>query len=619
MQLLSLIAAYLFSYFVGQADGLHLAYSRDGYQWTPIAEGQSLLVPQVGDDRLMRDPSICQGPDGIFHLVWTSSWTDRIIGHASSPDLIHWSEQEAIPVMMHEPDARNCWAPELFWDEASRRFWILWATTIPGRHGEVATSESERGQNHRIYCTTTRDFKTFTPTRLYFDPGFSAIDAAVVKDPQTRELIMVVKNENSAPAEKNLRVTRARSMRKGFSTQVSEPIHGDYWAEGPSPLFLDDGSLIVYFDRYREGRYGAVRSTDHGRTWSEVSAEALQMPKGIRHGTAFRVDEAVLDALLEHYRGTAPKPLYTDPVHGGPTDPEIVQNRENGLWYMFYTSRRADLTDGRGAEWVHGSPIGIATSPDLVHWSYLQDAEIGYAPDDEPTYWAPAIVDDGREYHMYLTYVPGVFADWNHPRHIVHLTSHDLIHWKFQRVLDLMSEKVIDAGVARLPDGTWRMWYNQEPGGKLIASADSRDLYDWEDHGLVSGIGNCEGPKAFYWKDAWWLICDEWKGFAVYRSDDAEHWTRQSGNLLQEPGKGPYDDVAGNHCDVVVRGDRAYIYYFSRLLLPRSRQGADGQPARPAARPDGLSPNTTFIQVAELKCEDGRTLTCDRNAVTVIR
>ena len=82
MQLLSLIAAYLFSYFVGQADGLHLAYSRDGYQWTPIAEGQSLLVPQVGDDRLMRDPSICQGPDGIFHLVWTSSWTDRIIGHA---------------------------------------------------------------------------------------------------------------------------------------------------------------------------------------------------------------------------------------------------------------------------------------------------------------------------------------------------------------------------------------------------------------------------------------------------------------------------------------------------------------------------------------------------------
>ena len=215
---------------------------------------------------------------------------------------------------------------------------------------------------------------------------------------------------------------------------------------------------------------------------------------------------------------------------------------------------------------------------------------------------------------MFLTYVPGIFTDWEHPRHIVHLTSNDLVRWRFQKVLDLMSEKVIDAGVARLPDGTWRMWYNQEPGGKLIASADSPDLYNWEDHGLVAGIGNCEGPKPFFWKNAWWLICDEWKGFAVYRSEDATHWTRQPGNLLQEPGIGKYDDIAGNHCDVVVRGDCAYIYYFCHLSRPRT---APGQ--RPGPRADGLSPNTTFIQVAELLCEDGRTITCDRNAVTVVQ
>ena len=77
----------------------------------------------------MRDPSICQAPDGTFHMVWTSSWTDRIIGHASSRDLIHWSEQQAIPVMMHEPTAHNCWAPELFYDEPSQTYYIFWATT----------------------------------------------------------------------------------------------------------------------------------------------------------------------------------------------------------------------------------------------------------------------------------------------------------------------------------------------------------------------------------------------------------------------------------------------------------------------------------------------------------
>jgi hypothetical protein len=306
----------------------------------------------------------------------------------------------------------------------------------------------------------------------------------------------------------------------------------------------------------------------------------------------------------------APKPLYVDPVHGGAADPVIIRNRRDGLWYMFYTNRRADLRDGRGAEWVHGSPIGIATSPDLANWTYLQEAQIGYAPDPDPTYWAPSVVDDGREYHMYLTYVPGIFPDWDHPRHIVHLTSDDLIHWEFRQVLDLISEKVIDADVARLPDGTWRMWYNDEPTGKRIAWADSPDLYHWEDHGLLPGISSCEGPKAFFWKGFWWLICDEWKGFAVWRSDDAEHWTRQEGNLLQEPGRGAFDDVAGNHGDVVVLGDRAYIFYFTHLRRFRGLQ-----PDTP--RSEGLSPNSTFIQVAELRCEDGRTLSCDRDAPTV--
>ena len=113
--------AYLFSYFINDSrDGLHLAYSLDGLTWTPLNHGKSFLIPTVGKDRLMRDPSICQAPDGTFHMVWTSSWTDRIIGYASSPDLIHWSEQRSIPVMMHEPAAHNCWAPELFYDEPSQ-------------------------------------------------------------------------------------------------------------------------------------------------------------------------------------------------------------------------------------------------------------------------------------------------------------------------------------------------------------------------------------------------------------------------------------------------------------------------------------------------------------------
>lgn len=289
---------YLFSYFTGNSrDGLHLAYSYDGLLWTALKGGQSFLVPQVGKDKLMRDPSICQSPDGTFHMVWTSSWTDRIIGHASSADLVNWSEQKAIPVMMHEPTAHNCWAPELFYDQPSQTYYIFWATTIPGRHKDVPTSESEKGLNHRMYCVTTKDFKTFSDTRMFFNPDFSVIDAAIIKEPNSEELIMVVKNENSNPPEKNLRITRTNNIEEGFPIEVSAPITGKYWAEGPAPLYVGD-ALYVYFDKYRDHRYGAVRSLDNGETWEDVS-HLVSFPRGIRHGTAFSVDAAVLDALLQ--------------------------------------------------------------------------------------------------------------------------------------------------------------------------------------------------------------------------------------------------------------------------------------------------------------------------------
>ena len=60
---------------------------------------------------------------------------------------------------------------------------------------------------------------------MFFNPDFSVIDAAIVKDPKNEELIMVVKNENSNPPEKNLRITRTRNLAKGFPTKVSPFYH----------------------------------------------------------------------------------------------------------------------------------------------------------------------------------------------------------------------------------------------------------------------------------------------------------------------------------------------------------------------------------------------------------
>jgi len=76
---------------------------------------------------------------------------------------------------------------------------IFWSTTIPGRFAETDAA-SEDKLNHRIYCTTTKDFQTFTPTALLYDPGFSCIDATFLRADGKQWLI--VKDETKFPEPK---------------------------------------------------------------------------------------------------------------------------------------------------------------------------------------------------------------------------------------------------------------------------------------------------------------------------------------------------------------------------------------------------------------------------------
>ncbi|HMM02278.1 MULTISPECIES: glycoside hydrolase family 43 protein [unclassified Dysgonomonas] len=286
-------SVYLFSYFKGNGDGLHLAYSKDGMKWEALNNDSIYLKPEIGKDKLMRDPSIVQDEEGTFHMVWTSGWWDQGIGYASSKDLKTWSQQMNIPVMEKFEGTKNTWAPELFYDKKDRTFYIFWASTIPGVFPDLPTSESEKGLNHRQYYVTTKDFKTFSDTKLFFEPGFSVIDGAILDKDGLHYLF--IKNENSSPAEKNIRIV-SNDKPYGFPVTVSEPITGDYWAEGPAPLQVGE-YVYVYFDKYRDHKYGAVRSKDM-KVWEDVS-DSIVFPVGVRHGTAFRVSEDILNNLIK--------------------------------------------------------------------------------------------------------------------------------------------------------------------------------------------------------------------------------------------------------------------------------------------------------------------------------
>lgn len=267
-------------------------------------------------------------------------------------------------------------------------------------------------------------------------------------------------------------------------------------------------------------------------------------------------------------------PLYIDPVYNGSSDPTICYNAEKQRWYMYYTSRRVNRHDLPGIRRIHGSPIGIAQSTDGgASWTYAGDCNIDYKPDPEPTYWAPEVILYEGIYHMYLSYVPGVFDNWDHPRDIVHLISKDGINWETQSVLKLASRKVIDAAVIQLPNGIWRMWYKNEGRDNEIWYAESEDLYNWSDKGEVELGGlHGEGAHVVYWHDKYYLIVDEWKGISVFSSGDAATWTKQDEYLV--PGIPLDGDQAeqrprfvtasrGNHASILVAGDRAFLFYFS--------------------------------------------------------
>lgn len=281
---------YVFTYFKGNGeDGLHLAYSEDGYKWETLKKDASFLTPEVGKDKLMRDPCVIKGGDGLYHMVWTVSWTDKGIGYASSKDLIHWSKQEFIPVMAHEEKARNTWAPEITYDEKSKEYMIYWASTIEGKFKETESTE-EKGYNHRMYYTTTKDFKKFSKTKLLYEPGFNVIDASIVKD--DKGFTMFLKDETKVPVQKNLKIATSQKL-TGPYTKASEPITGKYWAEGPTAIQIN-GEWVVYFDKYTQKKYGAVKQTAKG--WEDIS-EQVSFPQGTRHGTVIKVSSDVIEAL----------------------------------------------------------------------------------------------------------------------------------------------------------------------------------------------------------------------------------------------------------------------------------------------------------------------------------
>ena len=271
---------YALSYFRTEAEALHLAFSEDGVNWNAANDNKPILTGTVGC-KTLRDPFVFADNHGLYHLLATNGWRSDSIVHAVSENLTDWGEQKLLPVMASQPNVRNCWAPECFFDAEAGLYRLIWSSSLTEPNGAA-------DWNHRIWSASTEDFSAFSPAQLFFDPGYSVIDATVIA--WRGGYLMAFKDERGenepSTAFKAIRVCFAESG-AGPYREISELITPPL-TEGPT-LFQRGAELVLLFDHFMENKFGAVHSTD-SKNWSPLN-ETLRLPSGVRHANVITLSK----------------------------------------------------------------------------------------------------------------------------------------------------------------------------------------------------------------------------------------------------------------------------------------------------------------------------------------
>jgi hypothetical protein len=230
---------YLFTYFINAQEdaGARLAVSSDGIDWQLVNNETPIFTPTLSPEHLMRDPMTFFDPSArTFHIVWTSGWNQTGIGYASSRDLKSWTPQTDLQVGAKIENCRCCWAPEIFFDDIRNKFMIFWST--------------DNGVGKRSYYVLTSDFKTFSDPVKFFDPGYTEIDACMLKVADGKYYMFFKDERNSQDAgrpAKNIHYVYG-STPQGPWSDVSGTITA-IGCEGPSAIKIG-GEYRVYFDPY---------------------------------------------------------------------------------------------------------------------------------------------------------------------------------------------------------------------------------------------------------------------------------------------------------------------------------------------------------------------------------
>ena len=429
---------YLFVHFIdaeenGTKEQTYFSVSKDGLHWEDLNKSRPVLTSTIGESGL-RDHYIARSAEGDhFYMVatdlsiannpngaetWKRSGSDGSHGIVvwESDNLADWSEPWFAEIA---PENAGCtWAPEFIYDERTKEYVVYWsATTLKADENEAVTEEYE---NHAIYYCKTRDFRTFTETKLYHkeDGVQKIIDSTMIEHDGV--YYRYTKNEVSS----KIVIDRSDAVLGDFTKISSDTLTNQLPAaqgpvEGPIIFKLNERTAegkeqwCLMADRFARGRgyYPLVTDDLASGEFRMLDDSEFSMPGKYRHGYVMPVTEEEYTALQEKWgdpdygsikvldKNTSGNPMLGfdgdgNILYGG--DPSILVDGDTVYCYVGH-----DTSPG---EFYQMPDWHCYSTKDMVNWTYegmyMSAGDIPWAHDNLQA-WAGQVAKYNDKYYFY--------------------------------------------------------------------------------------------------------------------------------------------------------------------------------------------------------------------------
>lgn len=262
---------YIMSYFTDSELCARLAKSEDLLSWSDISPCPAV---KKTENTVIRDPFLIRDKAGVYRMLFTVGWRGNQLGLCDSADLKEFSPTRFITVMPE--NTVNVWAPECIYSPETDDYIVFWSSTVGNCEG----------YDHRIWCSHTKDFISFSKAEIFFDPDFSCIDATVF--PYNGGYAMIFKDERGENKEDSI----GKNLYLAFSEKAQGPFGG---IKGPfSPRLVEgpcavckNGVYHIFFESFTKGRYNCFTTRDFAEL--EDISQSVKFPENCKHFSIIEV------------------------------------------------------------------------------------------------------------------------------------------------------------------------------------------------------------------------------------------------------------------------------------------------------------------------------------------